>query len=63
MKKSILSSILVAGLLSSGLASAEEKKPTWAASMQGLYKSLATLLTDVTSDQRYNDPKNAARIL
>lgn len=30
--------------------------------MQGLYRSLADLLTDVSSDERFNDPKNATRI-
>lgn len=34
----------------------------WKKKMQGLYQSLAELLTDVCSDQRYYDPKNSSRI-
>ncbi len=34
----------------------------WKEKMQGLYQSLSDLLTDVCSDERYYDSKNAARI-
>lgn len=62
-------------LLSMGLAreSAAEspapavsaKAPTakWSEKMQGLYKSLARLMTNISSDARFKDPKNRASIL
>ena len=34
----------------------------WSKKMQELYKTLADLLTDVTSDKRFNDPSNRTRI-
>ena len=35
----------------------------WSKKMQELYKTLTNLLTDVTSDRRYQDPANHARII
>ncbi len=35
----------------------------WRVRMQGLYQTLSELLTDITSDRRFNDPKNKAKIL
>jgi hypothetical protein len=34
----------------------------WSQKMQGLYRTLADLLTDVSSDRRFNDPANRVRI-
>ncbi len=34
----------------------------WSKQMQDMYKTLAELLTDVSSDQRFNDPKNFSKI-
>jgi len=34
----------------------------WSKKMQALYKTLADLLTDITSDQRFNNPLNKSRI-
>ena len=65
-----LLAILILALKPSTLASAVDTsdskeasvKPEWKIKMQGLYHSLSDLLTDVSSDQRYYDPKNATRI-
>lgn len=43
-------------------ASPVSSTPEWKLKMQGLYHSLSDLLTDVSSDQRYFDSKNATRI-
>lgn len=74
MKRSLIIrlSIVIAGVIvfSTRAITAEhvgtpEKVSTsqkWAAKMQELYQTLSSLLTDVTSDRRFNDPKNKSRI-
>jgi hypothetical protein len=47
---------------SSDLSSLNKKAVPWSAKMQELYKALSELLTDVTSNGRFNDPKNKVRI-
>jgi hypothetical protein len=56
--------IAVSIVLSSKRVGADpiEKTPPWNAKMQELYKALSELLTDVTSNGRFNDPGNRARI-
>jgi hypothetical protein len=39
-----------------------QNKVRWSDKMQGLYKTLASLLTDVSSDKRFFDPVNKVRI-
>jgi len=43
-------------------AATPSKSPAWTEKMQGLYKTLSDLLTDVSSSKRFNDPANAYRI-
>lgn len=39
-----------------------EKAIPWSGKMQSLYKTLSDVLTDVTSNRRFNDPENKLRI-
>ncbi|MEO7161995.1 MAG: hypothetical protein ABI041_03665 [Bdellovibrionia bacterium] len=36
--------------------------PQWTEKMQGLYSTLSDILTDISGDERFNDPKNKGRI-
>jgi hypothetical protein len=49
-------------LLAPNVLSAENHANDWSSKMQGLYKTLADLVTDVTSSNRFNDPANKHRI-
>jgi hypothetical protein len=57
-------SILVLLLTAAPALSAPPQKVDahWSAKMQSLYRTLASLMTDVNSDERFNDPKNRAAI-
>jgi hypothetical protein len=59
-------SLLAAVASSSVVKAADREGPKdatqWSNKMRALYKTLADLLTDVTSDKRYYDPANRSRI-
>ena len=45
------------------LAGPTRSSPQWSLKMQALYQTLAEIMTDVSSDQRFENPKNRTRLL